>query len=157
MFRPAWSPRILSEVGDAVAVVHPELDEGRIARRLQYMDEIFPGASVTEFEDIERGLELPDLDDRHVLAAAIRSRVDAIVTANLKDFPSEVLDRFELEVIHPDEFLMSQLDMRSRTVLEVLEAQANATRNPRLSLDDVLTSLVRAGVPNFVDEVRRRL
>lgn len=157
MFRPVWSERILAETSGAVRAVHPDLDEGLIERRIRYMAEGFPGVSVGEFETIESALVLPDSDDRHVLAAAIRARADAIVTANVRDFPVEITAGFDVEVIHPDQFLMSQLDMRSRTVMEVLTAQAGAAKNPRLSLEDVLNSLVRAGVPQFVDEVRRRL
>lgn len=157
MFRPIWSARILAEAEEAIMEVHPDTTEGLVGRRTQYMAESFPGACVGGFENLEAGLTLPDPDDRHVLAAAILSRADAIVTANIKDFPQEILSAYDLEAIHPDDFLTSQLDMRSRVVVEALVAQANATRNPRLSLDDVLTSLARAGVPEFVDEVRRRL
>lgn len=157
MFRPVWSKRILEEASVAIKAVHPDIPEGLIDRRIQFMGKGFPGACVGGIESIEVALELPDEDDRHVLAAAIRSRADAIVTANIKDFPAEITANFDVEVIHPDDFLMSQLDMRSRTVLDTLLAQANAAKNPRLSLDDVLNSLARAGAPRFVDEVRRRL
>ncbi|QAY59536.1 PIN domain-containing protein [Microbacterium protaetiae] len=157
MFRPIWSERILDEATEAITEVHPDLDEGLVRRRVQYMTESFPGACVSGTEQLELSLRLPDPDDRHVLAAAIRSRADAIVTANLKDFPDATLSAFDVEAIHPDDFLMSQLDMRGRVVMDVLHAQAAATRNPTLSVDDVLTSLVRAGVPSFVDEARRRL
>jgi len=121
------------------------------------MGEAFPAACVDGFAEIERGLNLPDPDDRHVVAAALRAHADAIVTANLRDFPDEMMRRLDLEVISPDDFLLSQLDMRSAIVLQAIEAQAAATRNPRRSVDDVLTSLLRAGVPGFVDEVRRRI
>ncbi len=67
------------------------------------------------------------------------------------------VNAFDIEVIHPDDFLLSQLDMGSRIVLDALTAQAGAAKNPRLSLDDILTSLQRAGAVKFVDEVRRRM
>ena len=156
MYRPIWSERILAETHMAIAEVHPQLRREQVDRRIRYMEESFPGARTDGFEMLEEALVLPDPDDRHVLAAAIRSRADAIVTSNLKDFPEATLRRFDIEAIHPEQFLLSQLDMAGRTVIEVLDAQAAAARNPRLSRDDVLTSLVRAGVPRFVDEVRRR-
>lgn len=121
------------------------------------MNRSFPGDSAAELAPIEVGLELPDPDDRHVLAAAIRSRADAIVTANVIGFPTQSVTVLGIEVIHPDDFLISQLDMGSRTVLESLAAQAAAAKNPKQSLDDVITSLDRAGAPRFADEVRRRL
>jgi len=156
LYRPIWSDRILDEASRAIATVHPHLGSDAISRRVAYMNETFPGARFGDFDEIEAGLHLPDPDDRHVLAVAVRARADAIVTANLRDFPPAVLERLEVEAISPDEFLLSQLDMRSPVVLDVLEAQAAATRNPRRSVDDVLTALTRAGVPDFVDEVRGR-
>lgn len=157
LYRPIWSDRILNEATDAILRIHPEIDGSAISRRVIYMNEAFPGARVQAFAQIEVGLQLPDPDDRHVVAAALRARADAIVTANLRDFPVDTMRSLELEVISPDDFLMSQLDMRSAVVMEALSAQAAATRNPQRSLDDVLTALSKAGVPGFVDEVRSRL
>lgn len=157
MFRPVWSERILREASHAIERIHPDLEQSAIERRVAYMNESFPGAMVSDFADIESGLELPDPDDRHVLAAALRAQTDAIVTANLRDFPASTMGRFDVEVITPDDFLLNQLDMRSPVVIDALTAQAAATRNPARSLDDVLTALARAGAPAFVDEVRARL
>ena len=53
------------------------------------MDRHFPDALVVGFEPLIDGLTLPDADDRHVLAAAIRGQADVIITQNLKDFPRE--------------------------------------------------------------------
>lgn len=157
LYRPIWSTRILAETSDAISSVHPDLGASKIERRIAYMSEAFPGACVGDFAEIEHGLELPDPDDRHVVAAALRAHADAIVTANLRDFPDRTMRRLDLEVISPDDFPLSQLDMRGAIVLHALETQADATRNPRRSVDDVLTSLHRAGVPGFVEEVRRRI
>jgi predicted nucleic acid-binding protein len=48
---------------------------------------------VGNYESLISSLSLPDPDDRHVLAAAIRARADVIVTFNLKDFPAEALEK----------------------------------------------------------------
>src|SRR4051812_41712964 len=70
-FRPLWSARILNEVREAVLRIHPEIPYGRINRRLLAMDAAFDDASVSGWEAVTAGLDLPDPDDRHVLAAAI--------------------------------------------------------------------------------------
>ena len=57
------------------------------------------------YESLIPSLDLPDPDDRHVLAAAIVGRCDVIVPQNLKDFPANVLDRYGIDKQHPDEFL----------------------------------------------------
>lgn len=44
--------------------------------------------------------------DRHVLAGAIESGATWIVTFNLKDFPAEALSSWQVEAIHPQDFLI---------------------------------------------------
>jgi hypothetical protein len=63
-------------------------------------------ALVIGYESRIPTLELPDLSDRHVLAAAIQSRADFIVTFNLKDFPTSVLANYGVAAIHPDDFIL---------------------------------------------------
>lgn len=100
---------------------------------------------------------LPDPDDRHVLAAAMRGRADVIVTANVRDFPRETLAPLEIAVVHPDDFLLDQLDLTPRVVLEVLREQAAHTRSPPLTSTDLLARLAKAGVPGFADEAGRMI
>lgn len=154
-FRPLWSARILDEVHDAVLRVHPELPEDRIRRRLQAMDSAFEDASVTGWEAVAAGLDLPDPDDRHVLAAAIAGGGQAIVTFNLKDFPDASLGSTDVEARHPDEFLLDQLDLRPSIALEVMQQQAADMANPPSDLAGLLSRLERCGVPGFVEAVRR--
>lgn len=65
-----------------------------------------------------------------MVAAAVQGRADLIVTANLKDFPAEVLGRFNLQAQDPDEFFMNQLDLDPAQVMRSVQVQAAATRNP---------------------------
>jgi hypothetical protein len=60
---------------------------------------------------IEPCLSLPDVNDRHVLAAAIAGHADSIVTINIKHFPASVLDPLGITALHPDEFLLQQLEL----------------------------------------------
>jgi hypothetical protein len=56
---------------------------------------------VTGHEPLTEGLKLPDPDDRHVLAAAIKAGAQVIVTRNLKDFPSPTFSRGISRPNHP--------------------------------------------------------
>ena len=69
-----------------------------------------------------------------MVAAAVQGRADLIVTANLKDFPAEVLGRFNLQAQDPDEFFMNQLDLDPAQVMRSVQVQAAATRNPPLTV-----------------------
>ena len=75
-------------------------------------------------------LQLPDPGDVHVLAAAIAGHADCIVTTNLKDFPEAALAPFGIQVIHPDEFLIAQMDLDPLTVLAAFKEQRARLKNP---------------------------
>ncbi len=104
---------------------------------------------------LEPTVILPDPDDRHVVAAALRGRADAIVTTNVRDFPIDVLGPLNIEVVHPDDFLLDHLDLAPRIVLEVLRAQAAHTRRLPLTPIDLITRLAKSGVQGFADEAGR--
>lgn len=137
--------------------MHPTLEPEVVARRFRDMDDAFEDALVTGWEPLETGIDLPDPDDRHVLAAALRGGAQAIVTFNLKDFPEDVLGPLDLTAVHPDQFLLDQFDLAPPVVLDVLCEQAAHTRCPRLDVEDVIARLARAGVPGFADEAARHL
>jgi len=90
-----------------------------------------------------------------VLAAAIRGGAQGIITANVKDFPAPALEPLGLEAVHPDDFLLDQLDLSPPTILQVIREQATHTRRPPLTPRDLATLLGRAGVPGFTDEILR--
>ena len=99
-----------------------------------------------------------DAKDRHVLAAAaVRANAAAIVTFNTRDFPNGSVESFQIDIVDPDAFLLDQLDLAPRLLLDELAAQAVANRKEPTSVAALLDALARAGVPQFADEVRRRL
>jgi len=155
-YRPLWSERILLEVEHAVISLYPDIDPTRVRRRTQLMSATFEDATVSGWEQVSAGLDLPDDNDRHVLAAAIVGGAQAIVTANLKDFPLEQLGPRAIEARHPDDFLLDQLDLFPSRVLQVLSEQAADLRNPPMDLAGLLNNLARCQVPNFVEAVRRQ-
>jgi PIN domain-containing protein len=152
LYRPLWSDRILTEAQRAVEEIHPGIDVGK---RFTRMREAFDDALVSGWKELEPGILLPDEDDRHVVAAAIRGGADAIVTANLADFPASTLGPLGLRVVHPDDFLLDQLDLSPPTILQVIHEQAARTRKPPLTPRDLATLLGRAGLPGFADELLR--
>jgi predicted nucleic acid-binding protein len=153
LYRPVWSQKILDEARAAILEVHPGEDPGRVDARLRSMNEAFEDACVQDWEPLVEGLTLPDNNDRHVLAAAIRGDAGAIITNNVRDFPSHELDKYGLHAVTPDEFLLDQLDLAPGTVLDVIGQQAADARRPQLTVDNVLDALSRAAAPTFAEEV----
>lgn len=155
LYRPLWSEQILTEAFSAIAEVHPSIPPEQLRQRFVAMNGAFEDATVSGWENLVSTVTLPDPDDRHVVAAALRGRADAIVTANVRDYPPDVLDPLGIEVIHPDTFLLDQLDLAPHVVLDVLREQADHTRRPALTPIDLITRLARAGAPGFADEAGR--
>ncbi|HOC14002.1 MAG TPA: PIN domain-containing protein [Propionicimonas sp.] len=157
LYRPLWSDRVLDEVIDAIGGIHPELASGPARSRTDAMQSSFEGACVTDWEELVAGIALPDPDDRHVVAAALQGRADMIVTANVRDFPSEILEPMGLEVQHPDEFLLNQLDLEPDITIATLHRQADATRRPAITTKVLLEHLSRCGVPGFAATAAHQL
>lgn len=109
---------------------------------------------VCGYEPLIEGLKLPDPDDRHVLAAAIRARAQLIVTSNLRDFPASELSKWDMEAKSPDEFILDQIYLDKKVVWACVRQIADARRNPPGTADDVLAGLERCALIQSVAELR---
>jgi hypothetical protein len=89
-----------------------------------------------------------------VLAAAIRSGAETIVTANLTDFPRGSLERYQIEAKHPDDFVVALIDGAPAVVLAVVARQAADLRAPPRSVEDLLHVLQGVGLPMTVARLR---
>jgi predicted nucleic acid-binding protein len=154
LFRPLWSDAILGEVRRNV-IAKRNVDPAALDRTLALMNAAFDDALVEDWQPIVTGLDLPDPDDRHVLAAAITGGAQAIVTFNLTDFPPKQLEPHHIDAVHPDTFLLDQLDLAPARVLSALTKQAQRFRRPSMDLSGLLARLERCAVPEFTEEVRR--
>jgi predicted nucleic acid-binding protein len=123
LFRAHWSAEVHDEWIRNLLKNRPDLTAEKLARTRRLMDEAMPQALVTEYEHLIESVVLPDPDDRHVVAAAIRSGVGVIVTHNLPDFPDSVLSRFALEAQLPDDFVLALLDISADLVLEAARTE----------------------------------
>ncbi len=119
LFRARWSGEILDEWTRNLLAQKPHLAES-IQSQLKAMQEAFPEALVTGYEPLIEALVLPDPDDRHVLAAAIRCGAQHIVTENLADFPDHALKAFSIRAIDADEFLSRTFDLYPAEALATL-------------------------------------
>jgi predicted nucleic acid-binding protein len=149
-----WTHRIHEEWMRNVLENYPHLTREKLERTRDLMDRHALDAIVTDYEDLVASLTLPDPDDRHVLAAAIRAGADAIVTFNLADFPAEVLAEFDLEALHPDDLLERLIDLDVEAVCAAARQDRVSLKNPPKSVDEYLTDLERAGIPRTVAALR---
>ena len=141
-----WTDRILDEVFGNLAVNRPDLDPERLVRTRELMNKAVRDCLVTGYEPLIDAVDVPDPDDRHVLAAAIKARAQVIVTNNLKDFPPAALDPWDMEAKSPDDFILDQIDLSGETVYAAVQRIADAMANPPATLADVLAILERDGL-----------
>lgn len=153
LYRVLWSEDILEELSRNLR--DRGIDGDAVDRRLSEMSGAFPDAAVHGYTGLIDSMRC-DPKDRHVLAAAVRADSGAIVTFNTRDFPDHALTEFQIEVVHPDEFLLDTLDLAPRIVIDELAAQAAANRRAPKTLPSLLRALEVAGVPRFADQVRRQ-
>ncbi|WP_419849223.1 PIN domain-containing protein [Candidatus Poriferisocius sp.] len=150
LFRAHWSQDILDEMISSILARRPDLDEAQLSRTRELMCDAVPDSVTTGYEDLIEGLNLPDPNDRHVLAAAIRSGSQVIVTENIDDFPLHTLETYNIEAQTADVFVLHLIDLSPTTVSNVIQAQAAALTNPPMSISDVLDRLARSGLPRSV-------
>ena len=111
---------------------------------------------VAGFENLVDSLKLPDPDDRHVLAAAIKAKAQVIVTSNTRDFPKAELRSWDIDPKTPDEFVRDQISPDRSAVYASVQQIADSWKNPPGSIDDVLDRLERSGLAVSVAELRSR-
>jgi predicted nucleic acid-binding protein len=153
-YRPLWSGDIIEELQRNL--VKRGLPADRIDRRVGQMTRAFPDAMVTGYGSLIDGMA-NDPKDRHVLAAAVRANAEVLVTFNTSDFPDVALRPYDIEAVHPDEFLLDQLDLYPGVTMHVLRQQAAAYQREPKTVPGLAVLLERTGLPRFAAEVRRHL
>jgi PIN domain len=154
LFRPQWTDDIHAEWTRSVLARRPGADPASIAKRCNDMDTYFPDACVDHYQPIIAGLDLPDPDDRHVLAAAIFCEAPLIVTFNLRHFPSTALAPKGVRAVHPDAFLINLLDQHPDAMIQSAKAVRRRLNAPPQSPDEFLAALAKAKLTGFATALR---
>ena len=116
--------------------------------RRESMHDACPDWEVPEegWKLIEPCLTLPDVNDRHVLAAAVAGHADSIVTINIKHFPASVLEPLGITALHPDEFLLQQLELEPLVVLPAFKVMRARLKNPAFTPEKFVDAMERNGL-----------
>lgn len=146
LFRAHWTDEINHEWINALLRTGRYAPE-KLEKVRQLMNTHVRDAIVTDYEKLIPVLKLPDLNDRHVLAAAIHCQADVIVTFNLKDFPAKALQLYAIEAIHPDDFLCYQLDLSPKLVCKAIKQQKLALKSPSKTAQELLAILHKQQLP----------
>jgi PIN domain len=154
LLSPRWTETIHEEWIRNLLKAETHYTRERLERTKGLMLEHAPQAMVTGHEGLIEGLQLPDLDDRHVLAAAIHAGASLIVTENIKDFPARILEGHGVQAIRPDDFVMALVASRPDLVLASLRLQRARLKKPPSDQVEFLQALEKCRMLKLVAWVR---
>lgn len=157
LYRAKWSDDIHEEWMHNLLAHRQDLSREDVERIRDLMNRHVRDCLVTGYENLIPALELPDPDDRHVLAAAIVSHADVIVTFNLRDFPAEALDAYGIEAQHPDEFVMHLVDLEETAVLKAVKQQLAGYKRPPLDAKKLAARLRSSALAEFAAYLESRM
>lgn len=124
LYLPRWSEEIMAEVSRNLVEKFGKTTE-QARHRHEQIRQHFPESWVEGYHDLIPVLR-NEPKDRHVLAVAIRSGSELIVTYNQKDFPADALDPYDVSVIGPSTFLANLHELEPQLVHQCLQQQATA-------------------------------
>lgn len=137
----AWTDEVLEEVRRNVVADHPDIDTNRfVSHALGAMRPVFPEANVTGYEELIATLD-NDPKDRHVAAAAIAAGASAIVTENVKDFRSSLLDSAGIEILTSGQLVGRLLDTEADVVFTAVEQMSRRWTRPPRTVAEILDLL----------------
>lgn len=146
LYEAKWTDRINAEWIGHLLENNPDLSPDNIARTVKLMNQIKPNPVVSDYEHLEPKLELPDADDRHVLAAAVAVKAHRIITWNLKDFPERLLQKFGITPQSPDHFVEELIKSDPESTIAVLRDMRQRLQRPSMDADGFLQALDRANM-----------
>ncbi|WP_269362539.1 PIN domain-containing protein [Sulfitobacter sp. G21635-S1] len=145
-FRLRWSEKILNETERALAKlitrkgVAFDIAKIKAAAKLKSMRVAFDDVCVEDFQDLESGLKGINEKDRHVLAAAIQTSAAAIVTDNLKHFPRDYCENFDVEPLSTDEFIANIITLHPVAAIQTIHLMRTRLKKPEMSPEWLIRS-----------------
>ena len=155
LVEPFWSQKIQDEWVCSLLQNRPDLERENLERTCRRMDIHFPNGLVRGYEAIAPTLSLPDPDDKHVLALAIHTEAEYIVTANLADFPKAALHSYGIKAVSPDEFILLLIRKSPSRVLQTVKNHRLSLSRPSKTVDEYLAMLKKHGLPGTVAFLRK--
>lgn len=155
LYRARWTEEIQQEWLRNALAKYPD-KAPQLRRTDQLMRAHFQDAWVEGYQRFVDAIVLPDPDDRHVVAAAIRTHAQYIVTDNLRHFPTEALADLDLERGSADMFLAGTFEHYEQQALAVIrEHRANLKSAP--SAPDYVMTLIARGLPLLAARLKPHL
>ena len=153
-YKARWTHEVHQEWINALLENRRDIEQSTLESLRDKMNREIPDCLVTDYERLIPTLDLPDIEDRHVLAAAITGKCDIIVTKNLRDFPKPQLVPYGISAVHPDDFFLDYLNNYPTDFCDALKKTRRRSKNPPYTVDEYLNILVNSGLPKTADALR---
>jgi predicted nucleic acid-binding protein len=153
LYTARWTQEIENEWTSSLIEKYPDAAE-KIPLVVEQMREAIPDCLIVDYELFIPSLQLPDENDRHVLAAAIRGNADAIVSLNTKDFPADVLSKFDIEIQTPDQFVLNQIMLHPPRALTAIKKMRARWERPSLTASDMIDLFEKRQLPQTAAHLR---
>jgi hypothetical protein len=156
-FRVRWSHPVMDETQRAIERMQAKRPDAakRAARARAEMERAFEDAMVEGFDSVlPICAVLPDQNDAHVLAGAIKTRADVLVTDNLKHFPEEVLATFNIDVLSDDSFIADTVTLNEGLAVAVIGRMRQNCRHPPLTAEKLLRTMEARGLLETADMLK---
>lgn len=110
---------------------------------------------MNDFDDfLPASINLPDPDDHHVLAAALKVHAATIVTDNLRDFPERVLAPLNIEARSADDFIADTVALDTGRAVAAIRKMRERFKKPEKTAEVLLLEMEAEGLTETVDVLR---
>lgn len=148
-FEPRFTEEIHREWIRNVLADNPNATPAGLDRTRRLMNQSVPNSLVSDYETHIPALSLPDINDRHVLAAAIEAHAPVIVTFNLSDFPAASLQQYGIQAVHPDAFLAGLCEEQQERFMRGLKDHRASLHNPPKTTAEYTQTLRAVGLKSL--------
>ncbi len=154
VFQARWTDEIHAEWIRNVLKMRPDVSEKQLNRTKDLMNSHVRDCLVENYQHLIDKISLPDENDRHVLAAAIKSNAEIILTFNLRDFPNDILKTHNLKAIAPDKLLSELFDANADNFNLAFARQLESLKNPPKTADELLQILESQRLEKTIEKLR---
>jgi hypothetical protein len=138
VFEPRWTQNVIDEMRRNRP---PGLSEAAIDKRIAMMNKAFPRAmTAPPPQDLQDRMRA-DPKDKHVLAGAVQSGSDVLVTDNLKDFDAPASGPDAMRVESLNQFLNRKLDEDPERVQAGLQSMIDRNRREPRTMSALIDTM----------------
>ena len=153
LYTARWTQEIENEWAFSLIDKYPDAKD-KIPLPVDQMRDAVADCLIFDYEPFIASLQLPDENDRHVLAAAIRGNADTIVSLNIKDFPVDILSKFDIEMQTPDQFVLNQIMLHPSRALTAIKKMRARWERPSMSASDMIDLFEKRQLPQTAAHLR---